>query len=168
MLSQKSAIDNNPKVVEEIACAPALWMWDYLRRSGARGFFLPLSGGADSAATASLVGSMCRMVFQAIQDGNQQALIDIRRIVKDQTFVPSTYQDIVSKMFVTAYLGTANSSDTTRDRAKRVSAGLGALHYDVNIDQIYNAFIDVFSVSHGGKEPKYESQGGTYTEDIAL
>lgn len=31
--------------MEEIEMAPALWMWDYLRRSGARGFFLPLSGG---------------------------------------------------------------------------------------------------------------------------
>jgi NAD+ synthase (glutamine-hydrolysing) len=31
--------------MEEIELAPALWMWDYLRRCGARGFFLPLSGG---------------------------------------------------------------------------------------------------------------------------
>ena len=31
---------------EEIALGPACWLWDYLRRSGAAGFFLPLSGGA--------------------------------------------------------------------------------------------------------------------------
>ena len=31
---------------EEIARGPACWMWDYLRRSGASGFLLPLSGGA--------------------------------------------------------------------------------------------------------------------------
>jgi NAD+ synthase (glutamine-hydrolysing) len=43
---------------EEISMGPPLWMWDYLRRSGARGFFLPLSGGADSGAVASLVASM--------------------------------------------------------------------------------------------------------------
>jgi len=48
---------------EEIAMGPALWMWDYLRRSGGRGFFLPLSGGADSGAVAALVASMCRLVF---------------------------------------------------------------------------------------------------------
>ena len=30
---------------EEIALGPARWLWDYLRRSGASGFFLPLSGG---------------------------------------------------------------------------------------------------------------------------
>lgn len=58
--------------VEEIALAPALWLWDYLRRSkGARGFFLPLSGGADSASVAAIVGSMCRLVFRrAIEEGD--------------------------------------------------------------------------------------------------
>ena len=31
-------------------------LWDYLRRSGQRGFFLPLSGGADSSSTAACLG----------------------------------------------------------------------------------------------------------------
>jgi NAD+ synthase (glutamine-hydrolysing) len=35
---------------EECAFGPACWLWDYLRRSGASGYFLPLSGGADSGA----------------------------------------------------------------------------------------------------------------------
>jgi NAD+ synthase (glutamine-hydrolysing) len=39
---------------EECALGPACWMWDYLRRSGAAGFLLPLSGGADSAAGSPL------------------------------------------------------------------------------------------------------------------
>jgi NAD+ synthase (glutamine-hydrolysing) len=30
---------------EEISLGPACWLWDYLRRSGQSGFFLPLSGG---------------------------------------------------------------------------------------------------------------------------
>ena len=30
---------------EEIALSPAFWLWDYLRRSGAAGFLIPLSGG---------------------------------------------------------------------------------------------------------------------------
>ena len=33
------------KPEEEIALGPACWLWDYLRRSGISGFFLPLSGG---------------------------------------------------------------------------------------------------------------------------
>ena len=45
---------------EEIAYGPACYLWDYLRRSGASGYFLPLSGGADSASTAAIVGVMCQ------------------------------------------------------------------------------------------------------------
>lgn len=47
---------------EECAMGPACWLWDYLRRSGARGFLLPLSGGADSAAVSAIVFTMCRLV----------------------------------------------------------------------------------------------------------
>mmetsp|Transcript_35900 Transcript_35900/g.120054 ORF Transcript_35900/g.120054 Transcript_35900/m.120054 type:complete len:114 (-) Transcript_35900:1242-1583(-) len=46
--------------MEEIALGPSGWLWDYLRRSGQRGYFLPLSGGADSSSTAALVAALCR------------------------------------------------------------------------------------------------------------
>jgi hypothetical protein len=46
---------------EEIALGPACWLWDYLRRSGAGGYLLPLSGGADSSSSAAIVGCMCQV-----------------------------------------------------------------------------------------------------------
>ena len=46
---------------EELMLGPACWLWDYLRRSGAAGYLLPLSGGADSSATAAIVGAMCQV-----------------------------------------------------------------------------------------------------------
>lgn len=49
------------------AAGPACWLWDYLRRSGASGFLLPLSGGADSSSVAAIVGCMCQMVLRHIQ-----------------------------------------------------------------------------------------------------
>lgn len=49
---------------EEIALGPACWLWDYLRRSGATGYLLPLSGGADSSSVAAIVGSMCQLVVK--------------------------------------------------------------------------------------------------------
>ena len=51
--------------VQEIAFGPSAWLWDYLRRSGQRGYFLPLSGGADSSSTAALVGIMCQVARPA-------------------------------------------------------------------------------------------------------
>jgi NAD+ synthase (glutamine-hydrolysing) len=58
---------------EEIALGPACWMWDYLRRSKTQGFFLPLSGGIDSCATAVIVHSMCRLVAEAAGNGGKSA-----------------------------------------------------------------------------------------------
>jgi len=46
----------------ELAKGPACWLWDYLRRSGQSGFFLPLSGGVDSSSVACMVFSMCHLV----------------------------------------------------------------------------------------------------------
>jgi NAD+ synthase (glutamine-hydrolysing) len=43
---------------EECCLGPACWLWDYLRRSGAAGFLLPLSGGADSSSVAAIVAAM--------------------------------------------------------------------------------------------------------------
>lgn len=63
---------------EEIRVGPACWLWDYLRRSKQKGFFLPLrfalfydfcSGGIDSCATALIVYSMCEIVYQKVIDG---------------------------------------------------------------------------------------------------
>jgi NAD+ synthase (glutamine-hydrolysing) len=55
-----------PSPMQEIANAPALWLWDYLRRSGARGYFLPLSGGADSASVSAIVASMAKILLKSI------------------------------------------------------------------------------------------------------
>ena len=55
--------------MEEIGFGPSNWLWDYLRRSGMRGFFLPLSGGADSASTACLVAIMCQRLIEELATG---------------------------------------------------------------------------------------------------
>ena len=95
--------------MKEIAGGPALWLWDQLRRCGARGFFLPLSGGADSSSTAAIVASLAIFVYDSIKAGNQDTLATIRRVVRNESFMPTKYQDIVAEIFVTAYLGTKNS-----------------------------------------------------------
>jgi NAD+ synthase (glutamine-hydrolysing) len=56
---------------EEIRLGPACWLWDYLRRSGATGYFLPLSGGLDSCSTAMIVHSMCCLVVEGIKAGSK-------------------------------------------------------------------------------------------------
>jgi NAD+ synthase (glutamine-hydrolysing) len=72
-------------VEEEIALGPACWLWDYLRRSGASGFFLPLSGGSDSSSVAVIVHSMCGLLCDALNDDSidsRETRDHIRRITK--------------------------------------------------------------------------------------
>ena len=69
--------------------------------------------------------------------------------------MPTKYQDIVAEVFVTAYLGTKNSGNETKNRAQNLSDGIGAKHYYVNIDKIYDAFLSVFEDTMDGKKPDY-------------
>jgi NAD+ synthase (glutamine-hydrolysing) len=93
---------NIHSVQEEICLGPPLWLWDYLRRSGARGYFIPLSGGLDSASVATMVGSMCHLVYNAIvEDNDEQVLLDLRKIVKNDDFTPKSVSEITKEILVT-------------------------------------------------------------------
>jgi NAD+ synthase (glutamine-hydrolysing) len=92
---------------------PACFLWDFLRRSGSAGYFLPLSGGIDSCATAVIVFSMCRQVLKAIGEKSmlfyeclrsilivfqdEQVFKDVRRLSgepEDSEWLPSTPQEL--------------------------------------------------------------------------
>ena len=99
-------------VEEEISCAPAMWSWDYLRKSTKAGFFLPLSGGIDSASVACIVAFMCKFVLQEVIAGNRQVIDDVRKIVGDDTYTPLNQNELTSKILYTCYMATENSSGT--------------------------------------------------------
>ncbi|KAF8460628.1 hypothetical protein BDZ91DRAFT_738833 [Kalaharituber pfeilii] len=155
---------------EEIALGPACWLWDYVRRSGARGFFLPLSGGIDSCATAVIVHSMCRLVVDDIHKGDEQVLKDARNVCREPPesgWKPSSPQELAGRIFHTCFMGTENSSKETRRRAKELAQAIGAYHVDLNMDSLVKAVTDLFSFVTN-KVPKFSVQGGTKTENLAL
>ncbi|KAJ6261440.1 hypothetical protein Dda_4110 [Drechslerella dactyloides] len=152
---------------EEIALGPACWLWDYLRRSGTAGFFLPLSGGIDSCATATIVHSMCRLVIEAVENGDQQVLSDVRKITKDPNFLPATPQELAGRIFHTCFMGTENSSTETRSRAKEFAEAIGAYHVDLNMDTLVTAVRELFAFVTN-KKPRFFVHGGTKTENLAL
>eukprot|EP01117_Protostelium_nocturnum_P009804 TRINITY_DN3500_c2_g1_i3.p1 TRINITY_DN3500_c2_g1~~TRINITY_DN3500_c2_g1_i3.p1 ORF type:complete len:535 (-),score=147.62 TRINITY_DN3500_c2_g1_i3:665-2125(-) len=130
---------------EEIGYGPACWLWDYLRRSTANGFFLPLSGGADSAATAAIVGLMCQLVIDGINSGDTQVLDDVRRIAhKGDDWTPKDHKEIAKEIFFTCYMGTVNSSETTKKRAKEIADQIGATHTSLTMDEITESYSKVF------------------------
>ncbi|TPX32426.1 NAD+ synthase (glutamine-hydrolysing) [Synchytrium microbalum] len=152
---------------EEIALGPACWLWDYLRRSKSGGFFLPLSGGIDSCATALIVYSMCRMVCEAVQNGDKQVLADARRMAGTETYTPTDPTEFCKRIFHTCYMGTSNSSNDTRSRAKLLSDRIGSYHVDLNMDTVVAAVMALFTLVTGAA-PKFKVYGGTERENLAL
>lgn len=150
----------------QIELSTACYLWDYLRRSKASGFFLPLSGGADSSSVAIIVSNMCRLLYKESLK-NDLLLKEIQNVVKDKDFIPSSPRDICKKIFFTAYLGMKFSSAETRKSASNVAAEINSNHYEVDIDSIYNQFISTINDSLGFK-PKFRSEGGSWTEDLSL
>ncbi|GAB1212982.1 hypothetical protein ATERTT37_002131 [Aspergillus terreus] len=155
---------------EEIALGPACWLWDYLRRSGAAGYFVPLSGGIDSCATAVIVHSMCREVIKAVSQGNEQVIKDVRRLCAeppDSKWLPSTSQEVCNRIFHTSFMGTQNSSKETRQRAKALSTDIGSYHIDFNFDTVVTAITNLFTVVTNF-QPKFKVHGGSRAENQAL
>ncbi|KAJ2160337.1 glutamine-dependent NAD(+) synthetase [Coemansia sp. RSA 552] len=152
---------------EEVSLGPACWLWDYLRRSGQGGFFLPLSGGIDSCSTAIIVFSMCRLVADACGRGDAQVLRDVRSCVGRVDYVPESPQELASHLFHTCYMGTQNSSSETRDRARRLSQAIGSYHIDINMDVVVSAIVSLFSLVTG-RSPQYAVHGGSSAENLAL
>jgi NAD+ synthase (glutamine-hydrolysing) len=185
---------------EECARGPACWLWDYLRRSSASGFLLPLSGGADSAAVAAIVRVMCSMVAEEVifyrnkqvaadvdrlfgkidpsikflvtrsmsLTAQAQALVDFEGIeATDEDSLPSLTDKLCHQILHTVYLGSANSSWNTQDRANRLAKSIDSYHNTLFIDEIVASILKVFSLLTG-RIPHFECQGGTMTEDLAL
>ena len=154
---------------EEIALGPACWLWDYLRRSGAGGYFIPLSGGADSGAVATLVGSMCQLVAKAIREKDASVIGDAIRWL-DAGETPDIFTDprvLANRLLYTCYIGTENSSRDTQKRAKQLAEQIGAYHLDINMDGLVNALQTLFT-RITQKTPRFKVAGGTYRENQAL
>lgn len=102
---------------EEFAQAVSLALFDYLRKSKAKGFVLSLSGGADSSCCAVLVAEMVRRASKEIG-----------------------YRQTVGDLLTCAYQGTKNSSETTLEAARELALSIGAGFHQWTIDDEVNSY----------------------------
>ena len=149
---------------------------------------MPLSGGIDSCATATIVYSMCRLVSEAAARGGEIALFshisvrllrreteqdviaDARRIAgepENSDYVPLDPKEFCGRIFHTCYMGTSNSSADTRNRAKDLSKAIGSYHVDLNMDTVVSAVQTLFSLVTN-KTPRFRVHGGSSAENLAL
>ena len=111
---------------DEFAQAVALALFDYLRKSKAKGFVLSLSGGADSSCCAILVSEMVRRAVAEIGWDSFCERLGMEP-VKD-------LKQAVGKLLTTAYQGTDNSSTQTLEAARELAGSIGAEFHQWTID----------------------------------
>jgi NAD+ synthase (glutamine-hydrolysing) len=132
------SLENKPQTIApiqpkewEFVQASSLALFDYLRKSKAKGFVLSLSGGADSSTIAVLVAEMVR---RGIQELGLEAWVA-------KLGLPLTYssqepeKELVKQLLTTAYQGTKNSSEDTFNSAKVLAESLGATFMSWTIDE---------------------------------
>lgn len=153
--------------MEEIALGPACWLWDYLRRSKQGGFFLPLSGGIDSCSTACIVYSMCTLIYDELEKKNDKVLQDVRQVVGDLNYTPSSANDLCSKLLVTSYMATTNNSETTKNLARTLASEIGSTHTSIVIDLAVDAILTIWTTTMRVM-PRFRVNGGSNNEHMAL
>jgi NAD+ synthase (glutamine-hydrolysing) len=119
---------------EEFAQAVSLALFDYLRKSKAKGFALSLSGGADSSTCAILVSEM---VKRAAKELGWKAFWTSLGFPETST---TNQKEAVGLLLHCAYQSTKNSSDTTEQAAKELAASLGAKFYNWSVDEEVNSY----------------------------
>lgn len=120
---------------EELARAVSLGLFDYLRKSKARGFVLSLSGGADSSCCAVFVAEM---VKRAASDLGWAKVCSELQL--DEKEIQGDWKKAVGKLLTCAYQGTKNSSDLTFNAAQQLALSIGAEFHHWTIDDEVNSY----------------------------
>lgn len=142
---------------EEFARGVSLALFDYLRKSRAGGFVVSISGGADSAAVATLVALLVK--FGELELGLPGLVAKLPHLPKLREAANST--EVLEQLLSCVYQGTRNSSDTTRNAARGVTNALGAKFYEFDVDGLVHDYVSMVSQAVG-RELTWER------DDIAL
>jgi NAD+ synthase (glutamine-hydrolysing) len=130
---------------EEFARAVALALFDYLRKSAARGFVVSLSGGADSAAVACLVALAVKFARAELgSDGFAARLAHIPGLSERRSD-----SECVAQLLTTAYQSTQNSGEVTRAAARAVAEGVGARHVELDVEAIVASYLQLAEAALG-------------------
>ena len=126
---------------EEFTRAVAVGLFDYLRKSGTRGFTVSLSGGADSAAVVCLVHLMVRWLLAENPAWLRECL----------PFLPNETDSLklTGALLITAYQATEHSGPATRAAAATLATAIGARHHELDLTAIHHAYLELISQAIG-------------------
>jgi len=142
---------------EEFTRAVSLGLFDYMRKSYSKGFVVSLSGGADSAAVASICSMMIRFGIESI--GIERFKEKLAYFEEIQSC--NSAEEIAEKMITTAYQPTENSGEITRNAAESLAKAINTTHYELDVNPIFKNYCKSIS-NNLGRELSWK------TDDIAL
>lgn len=121
---------------EEFARAVCLGLFDYMRKSYSNGFTVSLSGGADSSACVALAGLMVRLADESIGIKKVTDKLAYNKKLKGAKSITDITQEIIH----TIYQGTDNSSKETLEAAQNLAESIGAVFYNIKIDDLVASY----------------------------
>jgi NAD+ synthase (glutamine-hydrolysing) len=130
---------------EEFTRAMALGLFDYLRKSRSQGFVVSLSGGADSAAVATLCSLTSRLAMQELGDEGFRTKL---------AYLPQARnwhagESLNSTLLTCVYQSTRNSSEVTRSAAAAVAQAIGATYFEWDVDALVHDYVGTVSRAIG-------------------
>ncbi len=151
---ERQMIDPN----EEFAAAGALALFDYMRKSRARGFTLSLSGGVDSSAVATLVHLMARRVIHELTPAARRVKLAYYEGLNPDENDPRA---LTGQWLTTVYQATRNSGEATRLAAAELAEAIGARHLELDVAPLVEGYRTMVSGALG-RELRWD------TDDLAL
>ena len=134
-----------PPKAEEFARSVPLALFDYLRKSHARGMVVSLSGGADSS---SVVAMVWLMVEFGIANLGREAFLSKLSPIEDLQQLKDP-KSLVHRLLTCVYQSTRNSGDVTRHAAQTVAQAVGAEFFEWNIDAAIDGYVNTVSQAVG-------------------
>uniref|UniRef100_A0A671VIH7 Glutamine-dependent NAD(+) synthetase n=1 Tax=Sparus aurata TaxID=8175 RepID=A0A671VIH7_SPAAU len=142
---------------EEISLGPACWLWDYLRRKVPKSILSPPPPPS----------CLLSIFVVSLYPSDSQVLVDVRRVVGDDSYRPRDPRELCGHIFTTCYMASENSSEDTCSRAKGLASQIGSTHMNINIDMAVKGILGIFSVVTG-RFPQFRANGGSHRENLAL
>jgi NAD+ synthase (glutamine-hydrolysing) len=144
--SQVLPTTDNKEANEEVTQAVSLALYDYLRKSKAKGYVVSLSGGADSSLCAVFVAEM---VKRAAAELGWKKFCSSLSLNEDE--IRSDWKKAVNKLLACAYQGTKNSSKETFNAAKTLADSIGAQFHSWTIDDEVSSYTMKMETALGRK-----------------
>jgi NAD+ synthase (glutamine-hydrolysing) len=117
---------------DDFGQAASLALFDYLRKSRAKGFVLSLSGGADSSCCAILVAEMVRRASKELGWETFCKRLSLPNVDNEKA--------AVAQLLTCAYQGTKNSSASTLQAAQELANSIGAKFHCWTVDDEVNSY----------------------------